>query len=288
MFALCDARCLDRADVAAASEIRLGTGGCRTRAHDHFLRRLQQAVNVEVAAIPSVRGGGEAGVAALVDAQDAVVGCLLAGEVLSAHDGIAGDDPRIVAHVVDDPVRRESECTVEGARVRRAGGRAHEGIGIRGGRAAGELELADLLDVVHSGEVDGAAERRRARASVGNLRNGEGVCARERNGPRRVEGDLADGRCGIDGDFSRVVHDQLVGGGERAGGRGRPVRGGGEASARAADPRVGVSDIGARDERAGLVVRQKVAVDHIIDAESIVRKALGGYEVEAERAARIA
>ena len=288
VFAFRDARSLDRADVAAASETRHVGPGRRLRAHDHFLGHLKRAVDVDVAAIPSIRDGGEAGVAGLLHAEDAVVGYLKSGKVLPAHDGVAGDNPRIVAQVVDDPVLGEGEGAVE--RAVRSGRCAQRGIGVRRRRAAGELHRTRLLHVVRTGEVDGAVERHVARARVGDSCDREGVCARECDGSRRVEGELADGCGGIDGDFRRVVDDQFVVRRERAGGRGRPVGGIGQVPARAAVPGVGIKGQCSRSckERTGKAVREESAVHGVVEADHAVRFAFRRNEVEAEVASGVA
>ena len=282
VFAFRDARSLDRADVAAASETRRRRATGRIGAYNHLLGRLKRSVDVDVAAIPSIRDGGEAGVAGLLHAEDAVLGHLHAGEILAAHDRVAGDDPRIVVHVVDDPILGEGEGAVE--RTVKSGRCTQRGVGIRRRRAAGELHRTRLLHVVRTGEIDGAVERHVARARVGDSGDREGVRARERDGTRRVECELADCCVGIDGDFRRVVDDQFVVRRERAGGRGRPVGGGREISACPANPGVGIKGQCSRSckERTGKAVREESVVHGVVEADLAVRFALRRNEVELE------
>ena len=244
--------------------------GARPRAHDHLLGSFKGAVDVDVAAVPAVRDRGEAGIAASVDAQNAVVGGLEAAEVFAVHGGTAGNNPRIVAHVADDPVLGEREVALQRARERGAGGGVHRVVGIRRSGAAGELHRAGLLDVVRAGELNGAIERHIALAPVGYGSCGESGGASEASGRSGVQSELAHGGGGVNGDAGRGFDHELVVCGERAGGRGRPVGRGGDVAARAARPSVDALGRGACDERAGLVIRQKGVVDEIIDAERIV------------------
>ncbi len=180
-----------------APETEDGRTAPRGRLHDHFPACLQVAVDVDVAPVISVRDADEVSFSAFIHAQDAVIAGLRTGEALAVHDGAVGDDPRVVAHVVDRPVRREREVAVERARLVRAVGRAQRVVGIGGRRAAGELHRAVLRHVVRARELHGAGERHRARARVRDLRNGKRGRAANRHRRCAAEFDIVGGgwRC---------------------------------------------------------------------------------------------
>ena len=118
---------------------------------------------------------------------------LRTGEALAVHDGAVGDDPRIVAHVVDRPVRREREVAVERARPVGAAGRAQRVVGVRGRRAAGELHRPVLRHVVRAGELHGTTERHRTRTRVRDPRDGKRGRAANRQCRGAVEFDVVGG-----------------------------------------------------------------------------------------------